>query len=73
MCEIPIEAYRHAGVRLPKGTASMVTMDDVDRASNDWDAMGILHDIDTQWGAIPGGGAYSDSNDYFGSGDYDYY
>ena len=42
-------------------------------ASDAWDARGIAHDIDTQWGSMPGGGAYSDSNHYYGEGEYDYY
>ena len=51
----------------------MVTPEDVEAASDAWDARGILHDIDTQWGAIPGGGAYKDSDFYYGPGEYDYY
>jgi hypothetical protein len=38
-----------------------------------WDAKGILKDIDTQWGAIPGGGAYKESDFYYGPGEYDNY
>ena len=72
VCEIPLNAYVEAGVSLPRGRASMVTREDVDAASDTWDARGILHDIDTQWGLMPGGGAYSDSNFYYGPGEYDF-
>lgn len=34
---------------------------------------GLIRDIDTQWGMIPGGGAYKESNHYYGPGIYDYY
>ena len=44
-----------------------------DDGIDDWDARGILHDIDTQWGAMPHGGAYKESNTYYGSGDHDFY
>jgi len=72
ICEIPLNAYDEAGVSLPCRT-SMVTMEDVNAASDTWDIRGILHDIDTQWGSMPGGGAYSDSNFYYGPGEYDFY
>jgi hypothetical protein len=71
--KILLKAYEEAGVSLSRGRASMVTTRDVDAASDAWDARGILHDIDTQWGLIPGGGAYSDSNFYYGPGEYDFY
>lgn len=73
VCEIPIEAYRDAGVNISHGRASMVTVDDVDAASHAWDMRGLLHDIDTQWGMIPGGGAYGESDNYYGPGEYDFY
>jgi hypothetical protein len=73
VCPIPLQAYREAGVGLPRGKASMVTVEDVKAASDAWDARGVAHDIDTQWGLIPGGGAYSDSDFYYGPGEYDYY
>jgi len=38
-------------------------------ASDAWDARGIAHDIDTQWGSMPGGGAYTESNHYYGEGE----
>ena len=38
-------------------------------ASDASDARGIAHDIDTQWGSMPGGGAYTDSNHYYGEGE----
>ena len=62
-CEIPLEAYVEAGVA--KSRNDFVTEQDVQAASNTWDAMGIAHDIDTQWGDMPWGGAYSDSNHYW--------
>ena len=37
--------------------SSMVTPEQVRRASDQWDAEGLLEDIDTQWGVIPEGGA----------------
>ena len=48
-----------------KSRNDFVTEQDVKRASSTWDAMGIAHDIDTQWGDMPWGGAYSDSNHYW--------
>ena len=71
LCEIPIQAYQEAEVA--HGWDDYVTAEDVQRASDAWDARSILHDIDTQWGAMPRGGAYSDSNYYYGPGEYDYY
>jgi len=71
LCEIPIQAYREAGVA--SNWDDYVTERDVQAASDSWDARGIAHDIDTQWGALPNGGAYSDSNYYYGPGEYDYY
>ncbi|TDL24752.1 hypothetical protein BD410DRAFT_837679 [Rickenella mellea] len=66
--EIPLAVYRRAGI-----TANLVTSRDVQRASDQWDGEGILHDIDTQWGMMPHGGAYKESNFYYGPGDDDYY
>ncbi|KAF8066513.1 hypothetical protein FPV67DRAFT_1190770 [Lyophyllum atratum] len=37
------------------------------------DGLALLRDIDTQWGLLPGGGAYKESNHYFGPGIHDYY
>jgi hypothetical protein len=71
LCEIPLRAYQDAGIA--ENVSDYVTAQDVDRASDAWDARGIAHDIDTQWGSMPNDGAYSDSNDYYGSGEYDYY
>lgn len=71
LCEIPIQAYREAGVASNRN--DYVTEEDVGRASNAWDARSIAHDIDTQWGTMPWGGAYSDSNHYYGPGEYDFY
>lgn len=71
ICEIPIKAYREAGVASTRD--DYVTERDVQAASDNWDARGLAHEIDTQWGTMPYGGAYSDSNHYFGPGEYDYY
>ena len=71
LCEIPLEAYGEAGVA--SSWNDYVTESDVEWASRSWDARSIAHDIDTQWGAMPHGGAYSDSNYYYGPGEYDYY
>ena len=71
LCEIPLEAYCEAGVAYSWN--DYVTERDVQAASSAWDARSIAHDIDTQWGDMPGGGAYSDSNYYYGPGEYDYY
>jgi hypothetical protein len=50
-----------------------VTEDEMEAASDAWDARSIAHDIDTQWGMMPWGGAYKDSNHYWGPGEYDFY
>lgn len=71
LCEIPIRAYCDAGVAWKR--SDFVNAEDVERASGAWDARGIAHDIDTQWGDMPHGGAYKDSNHYYGPGCYDYY
>ena len=71
LCKIPLEAYREAGVA--SSWNDYVTERDVELASSSRDARSIAHGIDTQWGAMPHGGAYSDSNDYYGPGEYDYY
>ncbi len=71
VCEIPLQAYEEAGVAFSWN--DMVTAEDVEAASDAWDARSIAHDIDTQWGDMPWGGAYKDSNRYWGPGEYDYY
>jgi hypothetical protein len=71
LCEIPMAAYLEAGVASHR--KDYVTKRDVQKASNAWDARGAAHEIDTQWGSMPWGGAYSDSNHYYGPGEYDYY
>ena len=71
MCEIPLAAYIEAGVASRRD--DFVTAQDVEAASDAWDARSIAHDIDTQCGSMPRGGAYSDSNDYYGPGEYDFY
>jgi hypothetical protein len=68
-CEIPLQAYQEAGVAY--GWKDWVTKSDVDQASDACDARG-LH-MTRKWGSIPGGGAYKDSNRYYGPGIYDYY
>ena len=35
--------------------------------------LGLLRDIDTAFGLLPGGGAYKESNFYYGPGIHDYY
>ncbi|KAI0709683.1 hypothetical protein C8T65DRAFT_648871 [Cerioporus squamosus] len=37
--------------------ASKVTAEQVRRASDNWEGHSVLEDIDTQWGALPQGGA----------------
>ena len=71
VCEIPLQAYMEAGVAYSKN--DFVTDQDVKAASDAWDARSIAHDIDTQWGAMPWGGAYKDSNEYWGPGEYDFF
>ena len=50
VCEIPHAAYRAVGVNMARGGVSVVTVEDVEAASNDWDARSILYGIDMQWG-----------------------
>ena len=71
--EIPLEAYRDACLDIRRGWNTLVTPEDVQEASDAWDARGVLHDIDTQWGMLPQGGAYKESNHYWGPGEYDFY
>ncbi|KDQ17945.1 hypothetical protein BOTBODRAFT_171644 [Botryobasidium botryosum FD-172 SS1] len=63
--------YGSEGARRKK-TSPPYYSDSYDDLSED-EAAGILYDIDTQWGAMPQGGAYKDSNHYYGPGIYDYY
>jgi hypothetical protein len=58
VCTIPFEYF------YTRSTNDYVHAGDVRYASNQWDAEGILEDIDTQWGMIPEGGAL----DYCGYG-----
>lgn len=69
--EIPLQAYIDAEVAWSRN--DYVSEEDVEAASDAWDARSIAHDIDTQWGAMPRGGAYKDSNHYWGPGEYDFY
>ena len=71
LCEIPLQAYAEAGVAFSWN--HFVTDQDVEAASDAWDARSLAHDIDTQWGTMPWGGAYKDSNTYFGPGEYDFF
>jgi hypothetical protein len=70
LCEIPLQAYIDADVAWSRN--DFVSEEDVEAASAAWDARSIEHDIDTQWGAMPWGGAYKDSNHYYGPGIYDF-
>lgn len=60
--EIPLQAYR------ARSWNQKVTPEQVDYASEHFDGMGALHDIDTAFGLLPGGGAYKESNHYYGPG-----
>ncbi|KAF6250563.1 hypothetical protein COO60DRAFT_797931 [Scenedesmus sp. NREL 46B-D3] len=71
MCQIPLRAYADADVA--SSYSDFVSKDDVQAASDAWDARSLAYDIDTQWGARPWGGAYKDSNTYYGPGIYDFY
>lgn len=62
VCEIPLHCYRAVGVADCQN--DFVSKEDIEQASNQWDAEGIAYEIDTQWGAMPWGGAYSDSMQY---------
>jgi hypothetical protein len=66
-CEIPLRCYQAVGVANSRN--DFVTAEDVEQASRQWDGEGILYDIDTQWGAMPWGGAYSDSMQYPSDGE----
>lgn len=70
---IPLDAYEEEGVDTRSGREALVTPGDVERAEEEWDMRAVLHDIDTQWGMLPEGGAYKESNRYFGPGAYDFY
>ena len=57
VAEIPLDAYMTSGALMRPRPSSMVAPEQVQAASNRWDAESILEDIDTQWGCIPEGGA----------------
>ena len=62
--EIPLHCYSIAGADTDRwGRSAYVTPAQV-READRCDARDILHDIDTQWGLIPEGGAL----DYCGGG-----
>lgn len=67
VCEIPYSCYKciHAFHGRWRGRRTMVTAQDVQRASDQFDGEGILEDIDTQWGLLPHGGAYKESEQYY--------
>ena len=58
----PLRAYKSSSLRRPK-LSSMVAPDEVQRARDQADGLSVLEDIDTQWGALPGGGALLGYND----------
>ena len=66
--DLPLRAYKSSSLRRPK-LSSMVTPDEVQRARDrtrardQADGLSVLEDIDTQWGALPGGGALLGYND----------
>lgn len=62
--ELPLDLWRRAGIRTPKGVDTLVTPAAVQAAVNQDDGESVLEDIDTQWGTIPEGGAL----DYAGGG-----
>lgn len=67
VCEIPSHCYSAAGayVKPWKGANTLVTVEHIERASDQFDGEGLLYDIDTQWGHLPHGGAYGDSEEYY--------
>jgi hypothetical protein len=67
---LPLQAYRAAGVA--DSWNDFVSKEEAEEAYDTHEAYGLAQDIDTQWGSIPGGGAYSDSNHFHGPGRYDY-
>ena len=63
--------FRRAGIRADQGVDTLATSSQVRRALNrrhqldeDDDARSVLYDIDTQWGLLPHGGAYKESERY---------
>lgn len=53
VCEIPLEAYQRAGVA--ERRTDYVTDEEIELASNIYDAMCLMDDVDTQWGNMPDG------------------
>jgi hypothetical protein len=47
--------------------------DDSDCSLSKEDGLALLHEIDTAFGSRPGGGAFKESNFYYGEGIHDYY
>jgi hypothetical protein len=68
---LPLQAYRAAGVA--DSWNDFVSREEAEEAYDTHEVYGLAQDIDTQWGDIPGGGAYSDSNHFYGPGRYDFY
>jgi hypothetical protein len=60
---IPLAAYREAGVAYSRN--DLVSEEDVQAVINYHEARGIAEDIDTQWGAFPGGGVLKESDQYW--------
>ena len=52
-CEIPLEAYRRAGVA--ERETDYVSDAQIEKASAMYDGMGVADDVNTQWGNVPGG------------------
>ena len=69
---IRYEAFGEADVYFDSEN-DLVTPEEIQRASNAWDARSIAYEIDTQWGSMPRGGAYKDSNYYYGDDEYAFY
>ena len=67
VCEIPSHCYRAADAYIKpwKDANTLVTVEHMEMASNQFDGEGLLYDIDTQWGLLPHGGAYEDSEQYY--------
>ena len=67
VCEIPAHCYEVTGAYRGqwRGWHTFVSKRDIERASDQWDGEGVIEDIDTAFGLLPHGGAYSDSFDYY--------
>jgi len=63
------QAFIEAGVDI-KTENDLVTPEDIQKARKCWNARRLAYQIDTQWGAIPGGGAFKHSNHYYAADEY---